>query len=123
MKTHWAGILTMVLVSLCPETSVAQRRPPITYVEANRAASTAQAVIVDDCALVHTAQFLPLDRDGQLVGKEDPGRQADQVLSNLETALLEADSETQRIVKLNVYVSHVQVVTEVKTRIAKQFAE
>src|SRR4051812_13318031 len=41
------------------------------------------AVVVEDAPLAHTAQLLPLNQQGQLVGQGAASRQIDQVLNNL----------------------------------------
>ena len=48
---------------------------------------TSQAVIVDNVPLAHTAQLLPLNKKGALVGRNNLSEQIDQVFKNLSLAL------------------------------------
>ena len=56
-------------------------------------------------ALVFTAGAVPLDADGNLVGADDPGVQARQVLANLERQLAEGGATPAHVVKTTVYVA------------------
>ncbi|MGZ5568832.1 MAG: hypothetical protein ACXWKG_17620, partial [Limisphaerales bacterium] len=43
----------------------------------------AQAVVVENGPLIHTAQFLPVDRKGELVARGDASKQTARVLENI----------------------------------------
>ncbi|MBY0523861.1 MAG: hypothetical protein K2R98_10715 [Gemmataceae bacterium] len=92
------------------------------FLEPSKDTGSSQAVIVDPVALAHTAQVLPLDAQGQLVGKEDPAAQIDRVLDNLSAALKEARSGFDRAVKINVYVRRAELVPAVQKAMARRFA-
>ena len=51
--------------------------------------------------MVHTAQFLPTDNSGNVVGSDDPGSQVRQALNNLAQALDSAGSSLDHLVRLN----------------------
>ena len=95
-----------------PETPV----PEVRYVGINELTGGANAVIATGSALAHTAQFFP-------AGGDDAGEQADEVLNSIAKALEAAGSSLQQVVKLNVYVSEVDVVEPVKTVIVERFGE
>jgi enamine deaminase RidA (YjgF/YER057c/UK114 family) len=65
----------------------------------------AHAAVVDaNERLVFTAGAVPLDEEGALVGEHDLVVQTQQVLVNLEAALLAAGSGLQHVVSTTVYV-------------------
>src|SRR5262245_18664101 len=90
-------------------------------IEPDDSTGTAKAVVVGDMPLAHTAQFLPLDANGNLVGKGQAGLQAEKILDHLVMALVEAKSGLDRLVKLNFYVANEDVVGEVQRILARRF--
>lgn len=54
---------------------------------------------------LHISGQLPLDKDGNLVGKGDFAAQARQVFANLKTALQASGATFQDVVKLNMFVT------------------
>lgn len=54
---------------------------------------------------VYVSGQLPLDKDGNLVGADDFGAQAEQVFANLAAALAAAGASFDDVVKLNMYVT------------------
>jgi enamine deaminase RidA (YjgF/YER057c/UK114 family) len=76
--------------------------PKIEYFPLDAPEGMAQAVIVQDAALIHTRQLFPLDSAGQLVeGSVD--EQIEQVLNNLQTVLQDCGSDLEKLVRLNIY--------------------
>ena len=61
----------------------------------------ARAIRIEGAPLVHTAQFLPIDNSGNVVGSDDPGAQVRQALDNLAQALDSARSSLDHLVRLN----------------------
>ena len=61
----------------------------------------ARAIRIEGAPLVHTAQFLPTDNSGNVVGSDDPGAQVRQALNNLAQALDSAGSSLDHLVRLN----------------------
>src|SRR5262245_13851861 len=49
-----------------------------------------------------------LDAQGQLVGKGDIGAQADQVMRNLQTALVAAGAQLEHVIKWSIYIAQGQ---------------
>lgn len=81
--------------------------PPLLIVEipSQGRLGASAAVITGDFSLVHTAQILPLDGKGNLVGPGDASRQIEQVFTNLMTAVRSQTRSVPRLVKINVYVA------------------
>jgi enamine deaminase RidA (YjgF/YER057c/UK114 family) len=80
-----------------------------------------QAVVVDDVPLAHTAQFLSLDRNGELVGKGSLPKQIKQVLDNISTALKEARSGLDQVIKINISITDPLLVPKVEYQMARYF--
>src|SRR5262245_34000926 len=102
----------LILVGLA---APADGGPEIKYIEPNKDTGTSMAVIVDDAPLLHTAQLLPLDRGGEIVGKGDAAAQIEKVLDNLVAVLDGAPGRPSldRAVKINVYATGPEVVAQV----------
>jgi enamine deaminase RidA (YjgF/YER057c/UK114 family) len=113
------------LFALLLETGLAFSQPPkeagLRSIEPNRSTGSSLAVVVDPTALAHTAQLLPLDAKGELVGKGDAPRQIEQVLDNLALVLKEVRSGLDQVVKVNVYVAQTEVVDKIHQAFAKRF--
>ncbi len=97
------------------------RAAELKYVDPSEATGSSAAVVVGQNHLAHTAQLLPLDADGQIIGKKDVGLQIDRVLDNLQTALTAAGSDFNRLVKINVVVTQQKTVAEVQKAFSRQF--
>lgn len=77
---------------------------------------TSLAVIVPSATnLAHTAQFLPLDERGSIIGPGRADEQATVVLDRLETALKAAGSGLDQVVKINVYAARADVLPAFRT--------
>ncbi len=72
------------------------------------------AVTVDEGPLVHTAQILPWGAGGDIVGKDDAARQADQVLQNVVLAVRAAGGLESGIVKVNICVARADILPLVR---------
>jgi enamine deaminase RidA (YjgF/YER057c/UK114 family) len=69
--------------------------------------------------IVYIAGQVALDRDGQLVGKDDYRRQTEQVFRNLSAAAESAGGSLRDLVKLNYYIvdiAHLPEIREVRDR-------
>jgi enamine deaminase RidA (YjgF/YER057c/UK114 family) len=93
----------------------------IQCIEPNSETGTSAAVSVGNLPLAHTAQMLPLDKSGALVGKGDVSIQSQQVLSNLAAVLTAANSDLAVTIKLNVYLSQSNTMPLVQRAIARRF--
>jgi enamine deaminase RidA (YjgF/YER057c/UK114 family) len=80
----------------------------------------AQAVVVENAPLIHTAQFMALDKKGELIGRADAAKQATRILENISEALKSA-APSARIVKLNVYITSDSVLPEIEKALRKPF--
>src|SRR5437867_4016436 len=91
-----AGFSLALAIALAGEAQSASSLPvllPIKCLEPDPQTGTSLAVIVRDLPLIHTAQLLPLNEQGAQVGKGDPTKQTDQVLTNLAGVLKAANSK------------------------------
>jgi len=93
----------------------------IEYVGENRQAGLSAAVVVEGYALAHTAQLLPLDKQGRVVGEGAVDAQLAQALFNLESALAAAGSGTEHLVKINFYVDGPKTAAAARGLLAKRF--
>src|SRR5262245_2292061 len=76
-----------VLVSFFTiEISVISAADGLRYIGPRDADGSSAAVVVPDLPLGHTAQLLPVDSQGKLVGVGDAPRQIETVLSRVENA-------------------------------------
>lgn len=94
----------------------------IERIEPNDSTGSSKAVVVDAEPLAHTAQFLPINKRGELVGEGDIRKQSEQVLSNLQDALKKAKSGMNQVVRLNVSVKRSELSAEVSKVLAEQFS-
>jgi enamine deaminase RidA (YjgF/YER057c/UK114 family) len=83
----------------------------------------AHAVVVEDSVLAHTAQFLPVNAEGQILHVGDARRQAAQVLTNLSLALSAAGSRLRDAVKLNVYAISPEAIKAAEAVIREHFKD
>ena len=95
--------------------------PVIRSVQPSDMTGSSQAVLVDDVPLAHTAQLLPLTKQGALVGKNTPSKQIDQVFENLSLALKEGGSDIDQAVKINVYLSDEALIPDVQRAFSQRF--
>ena len=93
----------------------------IQYSGSSNLRGTSDAVIVKDVPLVHTTQFLPLNKSGNLVGQGNLNNQIAQVFSNISAILKQANSGLDQIVKLNIYLKSSDLISEVQNQIDKRF--
>jgi len=113
--------LTLLLALLALDAR-AEEPPAMRCIEPNTATGAAQAVVVRPTALAHTAQVLPLDAEGRLVGKADAAAQVEKVLDQLAAALAATGSDLERAVKVNVYVRKAQDIPAIQKALARRFA-
>lgn len=99
----------------------AQKGQHIQYSGSSNLPGASDAVIVDDVPLVHTTQFLPLDKSGTIVGRGNINAQVNQVFFNISSALKKADSNLYQTVKLNIYIRNSSLISEVQEQINKRF--
>ena len=81
----------------------------------------AQAVRIEGAALVHTAQSLPIDASGALMGADNPRAQVRQALDNLARALESAGSSPSRLVRLNAITTDARATAALASEIEARF--
>ena len=89
-------------------------------VDSDDVAGASAAVVIDDVPLAHTAQFLPFDVKGEIVGAGDAALQVGKIVEDLGVALGQAKSGLDRLVKLNVCVAKVEAVDGVRKALAER---
>jgi len=99
----------------------AQKGQQIQYLGSANFPGATDAVIVDDIPLVHTTQFLPFDKSGNIVGTGDINTQINQVFFNISSSLKQAGSKIDQIVKLNIYIRNSSLIPAVQEQINKRF--
>lgn len=92
------------------------------YVESSDASGTSMAVVVGKMPLAHTAQVMPVDVQGRVIGASSGALQVEKTLDNLSAALAEAQSGIDRLVKVNVYVTKPGMVREVEKAFSRRFS-
>jgi enamine deaminase RidA (YjgF/YER057c/UK114 family) len=84
-------------------------------------AGMAQAVVVPNAPLIHTAQFIAQDDKRKLVAPGDVGKQAAKILENIVAALKGVAPHAQ-VVKLNVYLANESLLPHVEKALKKPFS-
>jgi enamine deaminase RidA (YjgF/YER057c/UK114 family) len=85
--------------------------------------SSAAVVVKADAALVHTAQLLPLDDSGRIVGPDRVDVQVEAVLDRLETVLNRASSGLGKAVKLSVALARADVLPTVREALSRRLGQ
>ncbi len=80
---------------------------------------SSDAVIVDNVPLVHTKQFLPVDKNGIIKG--NLRSQLDQVFENISESLNKSGSDSDQIIKVNVFLKGVNLISDVQGMISQKF--
>lgn len=137
MKTSFCvGRVTSLVLAICAALAATVLTQPgaqaqgkekgktsgVRYVESSDASGTSMAVVVGKMPLAHTAQVMPLDVQGRVIGASSGALQVEKTLDNLSAALAEAQSGSDRLVKVNVYVTKPSMVREVEKVFARRFS-
>jgi enamine deaminase RidA (YjgF/YER057c/UK114 family) len=115
------AILFLALLLHVASAGAANPNGSVRFLDSSKEGGTSQAVIVRDVSLAHTAQLLPLDDRGRLVGEGQPARQVEKVLDNLALALGEVHSGFDQLIKVNVYAVGEDVIEEVQKAFGRRF--
>lgn len=94
---------------------------PINYIGSNVINGSSNAVIVDNVPLVHTRQFLPINKKGAVVDRSNLSAQIDLIFRDISQTLRESGSKLNQIIKLNVFVARTEFIIEAKSFISKKF--
>lgn len=105
-----ALLLLSTIVAFCQELRSVGKDP---------VSGLAQAVVVPNAPLIHTAQFLSVDRSGKFVNG-DAVKQTTQVLENI-TQALKSVAPDALIVKLNVYIANDSILPQIEKALRKPF--
>jgi enamine deaminase RidA (YjgF/YER057c/UK114 family) len=115
--SRWERVLITcaVLVMACGESVMhaADNRP----IDVDATSGVATAVVVDDRALLHTTQLLPIDDEGHITAG-DLDAQTTRVVANLADVLEEMGSSVDQLARLNVYVTDDALVGQVRALLA-----
>jgi enamine deaminase RidA (YjgF/YER057c/UK114 family) len=96
---------------------------PVREVRPDEATGTSMAVVVDGAAnLAYTEQIMPVDADGTVIAPNQAGKQADKVLDRLESTLKNAQTGLDRLVKVDVYVAHLDALATFQKAFARRMA-
>lgn len=115
------SVLLAVLVTLLVSCARPVPDQSLDYVYATDSEGYARAVIVDEeSTLLHTAQLLPVDSDGQVAGT-DVRDQVDRLMANLESLLASAGADKSDLIKLHFYVAHEEAASAVRQRLSDRF--
>jgi enamine deaminase RidA (YjgF/YER057c/UK114 family) len=99
----------------------AEERPR--FIEPRDVEGSSGAVVVPDVPLGHTAQFLPIDDQGKIVGAGSVPAQVEAILVQIDAAMqLAAPKEKPIIVKLHVVATDAGVADQVRQALARRFA-
>lgn len=129
MQSHPQALSVWIVVAAAiwcasPAVSMLSAEEPVKYVDPRDSEGSSAAVVVPDAGLLLTAQFLPLDAQGELIGKGRANEQIAAVLKQLDEALDKINPEPRiprPIVKLNVVVANDAVASEVRKALADKF--
>jgi enamine deaminase RidA (YjgF/YER057c/UK114 family) len=113
------GILTFILAP--PASSMLPAQEPARYIVPRRTDGSSAAVVVPDVPLVHTAQFLAINDEGQIEGKGRLDVQLESVLNNLDVAMDAAGATFKRVVKINVVTTDAEVAAKVRDALGLKF--
>jgi len=114
-------ILICIFIISLGFSATAQKGQNIQYYGSSNLPGASDAVIVDEVPLIHTTQFLPLDKSGNIAEPGNLNAQLNQVFSNISSVLKKAGSNLDQIVKLNIYIINSKLITEVQEHINKRF--
>lgn len=90
------------------------------FIEPSAESGSSAAVVVGDWPLAHTPQLISVDESGKITSA-DPAAQMNRVLDGLDLLLREVQSNLDRIVKLNVYITKQELFDDVRKVLSKRF--
>ena len=116
-------VFILLWAILASANAAAQTRLPESQVQYIRSSinGSSDAVVVDNIPLVHTKQFLPTNKRGVIVSENELPRQINKIFAKLSRTLKESGSETDQIIKLNVFITRTDFMNEVQSLISTKF--
>ena len=109
MKTLTNSLIAALFLTI---TSLAVAE--VSYYKPSSKTGASLCVIVKDNVLAHTSQILPLNLKGGRITSENARDQCVLVLKNLNYLLEKVDSSLNQLVKLNIYVTHEDLIQEMQ---------
>lgn len=94
---------------------------PVKCFEPDSQTGMSAAVVVEDCALLHTGQIFPKlpEADG---GSEIVDRQIESILSQIDAVLVESGSGPDQCIKINFYVARDAIAAEVSRILSAHYS-
>lgn len=114
-------LLTVLITGSASVFAQKKESPMIKQIQPSVTTGSSKAVVIDNAPLAHTAQFLPLNKNGKVIGKENISKQVNQVFKNIASALKQANSDIDKIVKLNIYISRNELKPEIEKQLSSKF--
>ncbi|SKB30629.1 RidA family protein [Daejeonella lutea] len=119
--TKKAGIILFSLLAVL-NAEAQSVNSPIKYLSSSTVQGASDAVIVENTPLVHTKQVLPEGKNGSIV-QDNFKAQTEQVFKNIAQSLEDSGSQTDHIVKLNVYLTNVNLISDFQSILKRRFTE
>lgn len=113
--------ISLVAVSRAGSYSQQQENPLVREIQPSSVSGSSKAVIVDEVPLAHTSQLLPMNKKSKIPA--NISGQIKHLFKNLELVLEEAGSNTNNIVKMNVYISRDEIMPEIQKQLNRQFSK
>lgn len=122
-RSRWLMLAAILVSAFFGPLAVAysQQASSVRFITPDAATGSSRAVVVASRDLIHTAQILPLDQRGQLVGAGDASQQLVQLRANLVRMLATCDSKLSDIIKIQAYVADEQAAEAFRAGLAEQF--
>lgn len=124
LSLRWLRFLTCCFYTCVLTTQIelrAEDKPMTEDFGFRQSREFATSATVGGKALLHTRQVVPLDRNGEVVGKTAE-EQAKVAFSMLRDQLKADSSSSARIIKLNVYVANPTVAAEIDPTLSNKYA-
>jgi enamine deaminase RidA (YjgF/YER057c/UK114 family) len=119
-QKNYMKILILLCTILATLGGFAQETAPVRFVNPSSVATPhgySQAAVIDlgRCTMVVLSGQVALDPKGNLVGKDDVEKQADQVFQNIRSSIVELGGSMKDIVKLGYFVTDVSKIQAIRT--------
>jgi len=112
MKTLTNSLLAVLFLAMTGTVTA-----EVSYYKPSTKTGTSLCTIVKNEVLAHTSQILPLNIKGGRITSENASDQCVLVLKNLNYLLEKVDSSLNQLVKLNIYVTHEDLIQEMQALI------
>lgn len=112
--------ITFFILLLMVQWAVAQKQKTITHFLQSSAGATPRgysaAAVIDlgNCNMLIISGQVALDSGGNLIGKNDLGKQTEQVFKNIQSLLRRAGGNMEHLVKLNYFVLDISQIQKIR---------